>query len=133
MRRKSRKFVSSSAGIVDRVREMVEQSREEERGQEDREETMVGRETKYAKTDEVETFEFNKGRPAVDKRERRGVKRNLFGEGERRSSVNRRLRDQLKMKKQSLKRERGRLLTVIQLFTWQQLCGTIIHCLQILL
>ena len=52
---------------------------------------------------EGETFQFNKGRPAVDKRERRGVKRNLFGEGERRSSVNRRLRDQLKMKKQSIK------------------------------
>ena len=55
MRRKSRKFVSSSAGLVDRVREMVEQCREEERGQEDREETMVGKETKYeVKTDEVE-------------------------------------------------------------------------------
>ena len=32
VRRKSRKFVSSSAGLVDRVREMVEQCREEERG-----------------------------------------------------------------------------------------------------
>ena len=31
VRRKSRKFVSSSAGLVDRVREMVEQCREEER------------------------------------------------------------------------------------------------------
>ena len=41
MRRKSRKFVSSSTGLVDRVREMVEQCREEERGQEDREGTMV--------------------------------------------------------------------------------------------
>ena len=55
MRRKSRKFVSSSAGLVDRVREMVEQCRE------DREETMMGKETKYVvKTDEVETFAFNK-------------------------------------------------------------------------
>ena len=43
MRRKSRKFVSSSTGLVDRVREMVEQCREEERGQEDREGTMVER------------------------------------------------------------------------------------------
>ena len=41
VRRKSRKFVSSSTGLVDRVREMVEQCREEERGQEDREGTMV--------------------------------------------------------------------------------------------
>ena len=41
VRRKSIKFVSSSAGLVDRVREMVEQCREEERGQEDREGTMV--------------------------------------------------------------------------------------------
>ena len=41
MRRKSIKFVSSSAGLVARVREMVEQCREEERGQEDGEGTMV--------------------------------------------------------------------------------------------
>ena len=41
VRRKSRKFVSSSTGLVDRVREMVEQCREEERGQEDGEGTMV--------------------------------------------------------------------------------------------
>ena len=39
VRRKSRKFVSSSTGLVDR--EMVEQCREEERGQEDGEGTMV--------------------------------------------------------------------------------------------
>ena len=63
-----------------------------------------------AKTGEVETYEFNKGRPAVDKGQRRGVKRNLFGEGERRSSVNRRLRDQLKMKKQSLKSRQSKHL-----------------------
>ena len=43
VRRKSIKFVSSSAGLVDRVREMVEQCREEERGLEDREETIVER------------------------------------------------------------------------------------------
>ena len=36
VRGKSRKFVSSSAGLVDRVREMVEQCCEEERGKEDR-------------------------------------------------------------------------------------------------
>jgi hypothetical protein len=43
--RKSRKFVSSSAVLVDRFREMVEQCREKEsqRGQEDREETMTGK------------------------------------------------------------------------------------------
>ena len=94
-RKKCRRFVSSSTDLVDRVREMVEQCRE----QDDRQETMMEKTKKF----EGETFQFNKGRPAVDKRERRGVKRNLFGEGERRSSVNRRLRDQLKMKKQSIK------------------------------
>ena len=44
--------------------------------------------------------EEGKGRPAEGKER---VKRILFDEGERRLSVNRRLRDQLKMKKQSLK------------------------------
>merc|ERR1719318_2139919 len=67
---------------------------------------MMGKGTNY----EAETFQFNKGRPAVDKRERRGVKRNLFGEGERRSSVNRRLRNQLKKKKQSLKSRQSKHL-----------------------
>ena len=35
--------MSSSTGLVDRVREMVEQCREEERGQEEREKNMVER------------------------------------------------------------------------------------------
>ena len=43
----------SSSGLVNRVREMVEQCREE-----DREETMVGKETKYeVKTDDVDRLE----------------------------------------------------------------------------
>jgi len=110
-KRKNRNFVSSSTGLVDRVREMVMQCREEERRHEDREETKMLKETKYVvKTNEADTFQFNKGRPAVDKMERRGVKRNLFGEGERRSSVNRRLRDQLKRKKQSLKSRQSKHL-----------------------
>ena len=86
-RRKSRKSVSSSTGLVDRVREMVKQ----ERGPECRQDTMVEEMTKYVvRTDEVETFQFNKERPAVDNREWGGGK----------STVNRRLRNQLKMKKQ---------------------------------
>ena len=43
---------------MDRVREMVEQCCEEERGHEDREETMVGKETKYeVKIDDVDRLE----------------------------------------------------------------------------
>merc|ERR1719233_327919 len=49
----------------------------------------------------VVTFEFNQGRPAVDGEEKRRVKRNLFREdGGGKSSVNRKLRAQLKAKKQ---------------------------------
>ena len=62
--------MSSSTDLVDRVREMVEQCRE----QDDRQETMMEKTKKF----EGEIFQFYKGRPAVDKRERRGVKRNLF-------------------------------------------------------
>jgi len=57
---------------------------------------------KTAPSSRVVTFEFNRGRPVVEREEKRRVKRKLFGEekGEGKPSMNRILRAQLKAKKQ---------------------------------
>jgi len=51
----------------------------------------------------LETFQFNKGRPVVDTQEKRRVRRNLFGDGEKKSSVNRRLREKMRAKRKLFK------------------------------
>jgi len=57
---------------------------------------------KTAPSSKVVTFEFHRGRPAVEREEKRRVKRNLFGEekGGGKPSMNRKLGAQLKAKKQ---------------------------------
>ena len=41
--------------------------------------------------EKVQAVQFNKGRPPVNRNERRGAKRNLFGEGEKKTSGSLRL------------------------------------------
>ena len=97
-RKQRRQIFCNSAVLVDRVREMMEQSREEETGMgRIYEDGRDGMKMVYKK--EAKTFQFNKGRPIVDREERRMVKKNLFGEEGSRSSVNAKLRKNLMVKK----------------------------------
>jgi len=79
---------------------MVEKEREKTRGEENVKNNTVAQ-LKTTLSSKVVTFEFNRGRPAVDMEEKKRVKRNLFRaeDAKGKSSVNRKLSAQLKAKK----------------------------------
>jgi len=107
-KRGQRRIVNNCGAMVEQVRQVLKKTRDEEMNRSNDDALKVDQHTHTVfQSSKVETFQFNRGRPAVDKQEKRRVKRNLFGEkeggGGRRSSVNRKLRAQLKAKKKLFK------------------------------
>jgi len=107
-------FRNRSVGLVDRLRRITEQNRD------NFDSTVEGDiRNRCNEMDKIGCdggdkqrahIQFNKGRPPVDREERRGVKRNLFGDRKERSSVNRKLMDKLKIKKKSLRKRQAKHL-----------------------
>jgi len=103
--RRHRTTAKNNVVMVDKVKEMVKNCRTEKMIL-----SNTPRDVQQRILSKVENYQFNKGRPSIDKQERRMVKRNLFGveekENDRRSSVNRKLRAKLKAKKKLFRSDR---------------------------